>query len=404
MLKVRNVSKYALITLLPAFCSYLHGADIVFSNLHAFPKGGALGGQPHGLVEGKDGDLYGTTELARSPAKGTVFRATTGGQLVWSRAFDGTDGEAPQAELVQNHDGNFYGTTAYGGVAGLGTAFKLSAKGELVWSVAFDGENGAYPTAGLTQGQGENLYGTSSAGGACLAGTIFHIQQAKGRLTTLYTFNGLTDGVQPEAGLLCTRDGDLYGSTAYTATNSIPDFRSGFGTLYKLDRHGAFSTVHVFGTVTSSPGHSLDGAHPLAKLIQTADGNIYGTTPRGGQYDFGTVFRLGTDGSFTTIYSFSGHKDGAWPLAPLLLASDGNLYGTTQLYDADSFRYGYGTVFRITPDGAFETLVWFNGPNGAFPEAGLIQATDGNLYGTTAGGFYSPGTIFRLSIPTGPAF
>jgi uncharacterized repeat protein (TIGR03803 family) len=123
------------------------------------------------------------------------------------------------------------------------------------------------------------------------------------------------------------------------------------------------------------------------------DGYLYGTTVWGGAIGYGTVFRLG--GTLTTLHSLS-FDDGAQPMASLVLATDGSLYGTT--WDGGAPHYGYGTVFKITPSGTFTKLYSFgNGDDGSRPWAALIQATDGNLYGTTSDGGYGSGTVFAIT-------
>jgi len=132
-------------------------------------------------------------------------------------------------------------------------------------------------------------------------------------------------------------------------------------------------------------------------LVQGGDGNLWGTTEEGGASNAGTVFKITLTGTLTTIYSFcsqSGCTDGAYPLAALVQATDGNFYGTTSSYFGD----GYGTVFQITPSGTLTTLHSFSGTDGATPWAGLIQGTDGNLYGTTlSGGANGDGTAFCVT-------
>jgi uncharacterized repeat protein (TIGR03803 family) len=156
--------------------------------------------------------------------------------------------------------------------------------------------------------------------------------------------------------------------------------------------------MSALGAVT--PVYSFtgpDGSSPYAAVIQARDGNLYGTTAYGGLYGNGTVFRITTNGIRTTLYSFGGGSDGSFPYAGLIQASDGSLYGTTA-YGGD---YGDGTVFQITTNGALTTLAWFDGYNGANPDAALIQSADGSLYGTTQyGGPNDNGVIFRVWVPS----
>jgi uncharacterized repeat protein (TIGR03803 family) len=145
---------------------------------------------------------------------------------------------------------------------------------------------------------------------------------------------------------------------------------------------------------------STDGAGPEAALIQATDGNFYGTTSGGGVHASGTVFKITPAGKLTTLYSFCSQTncpDGANPIAGLIQATDGNFYGTATQGGAN----GGGTLFKITPTGKLTTLHTFDGTDGFNPEATLVLATDGNLYGTTCcGGVDGDGTIFKIT-PSG---
>ena len=165
---------------------------------------------------------------------------------------------------------------------------------------------------------------------------------------------------------------------------------SSSGTVFKITTNGTFTTLYSFYG-------SSDGGFPYAGVIQAADGNFYGTTGDDGQLGNGTVFKITTNGILTTLHSFAGGSDGSFPSAGLIQASDGNLYGTT----AYGGTYNDGTVFQITTNGALTTLISFNGTNGANPQAALVEGTDDNLYGTTQnGGPMDYGVIFRLTVPS----
>ena len=186
----------------------------------------------------------------------------------------------------------------------------------------------------------------------------------------------------PYSGLLQAGDGNFYGTTYSGGTNS-------YGTVYKLTTSGNLTTLHSFS-------YTATGAYPYAGLTLASDGYLYGTTYNGGAYDNGTVFRITTGGVLTTLYAFSGGANGSNPRGELIQLSDGNLYGTTYQGGAS----GYGTVFRITTAGSLTTLHSFGyTATGANPYAGLVQAGDGNLYGTThSGGVNGGGTVFKLTL------
>src|ERR1019366_4074807 len=209
-------------------------------------------------------------------------------------------------------------------------------------------------------------------------------------LTTLYTFcsqSGCTDGANPYAELVQATNGDLYGTTQGGGTNL------GYGTVFKITPGGTLTTLYSFCSQTNC----TDGARPYAGLVQAANGNFYGTTYSGGTNGGGTVFKITPGGTLTTLYSFCSQTnctDGEDPTAGLVQATNGDLYGTAQEGGAN----GYGTVFKITPTGTLTTLHRFNGTDGATPYAGLVQAADGDFYGTTGGsGINNDGTVFRIT-------
>lgn len=365
-----------------------------------------------------------------------ALHARAGVTLTSLVSFNQTNGAFPSAGLVQAKDGNFYGTTASGGPGGYGTVFQMTSSGTFTNLISFNSTNGAGSRAGLVQGADGSFYGTTYNGGSNNAGIIFQLTTS-GALTTLVTlaFGGST-GAYPIAGLIQGQDGNFYGTTAFGGTNgygtafqlltnqtltTLVSFNisgnagaspyaglvqandgslygttyqggtNGYGTIFKLTTNGTFTSLYSF-TGTN------DGAKPYAGLIQGPDGNFYGTTFNGGANGYGTVFELATNGTLTTLVSF-GNTNGANPQAALLLASDGNFYGTTAFGGTN----GYGTVFKLTTNGTLTTLISFDDTNGASPEAGLIQGADGNFYGTTTfGGTNGYGTVFRLSVIVPP--
>jgi uncharacterized repeat protein (TIGR03803 family) len=353
-----------------------------------------------GLVQGTNGMFYGTTseggpENANCDqgSCGTVFSMTASGALTTLHNFDGIDGYGASG-LIQGTNGMFYGTTSRGGVYDDGTVFSITANGTLTTLHSFDETDGRYPLAGLVEGTNGMFYGTTSEGGAYGYGTVFKITPS-GTLTTLYSFcpEGLpcTDGALPVAGLALGTNGTFYGTT-YSGGTSTGCF-GGCGTVFKITTSGTLTTLHSFD--------GIDGNCPLG-LVQGTNGMFYGTTSEGGVYGAytdGTVFSITANGTLTTLHSFDG-TDGANPDAGPVQATDGNLYGTT----ASGALYGYGTVFKITTRGTLTTLHQFqNSPDGAEPSAGLFQGTNGKLYGTTdIGGANGDGTVFSLSVGLGP--
>jgi uncharacterized repeat protein (TIGR03803 family) len=335
------------------------------------------------LVQGSDGNFYGTTECGGAGRDGAVFQVTTNGTLETLISYNGTNGSHPVATLAQGSDGNFYGTTEYGGTNGnYGTAFQMTSAGLLTTLVSFNGTNGSYPAGGLVQGSDGNFYGTTESGGANSIGTVFEMTSV-GVLTTLVSFNK-TDGAGPLAGLVQGTNGNFYGTT-------VGGGASGAGTVFKMTSTGALTTLVSF---TGANGYT-----PSAGLVQATNGNFYGATAWGGNlslnagYGFGTVFRMTPVGVLTTLLDFNG-TNGGYCVGGLVQGSDGNFYGTTEGGGAG----GGGTVFKMTAAGALTTLVSFNGTNGSGPAAGLVQGSDGNFYGTTEyGGAGARGTVFQMT-------
>jgi uncharacterized repeat protein (TIGR03803 family) len=214
-------------------------------------------------------------------------------------------------------------------------------------------------------------------------------------LSGTFTTVGSTGGLEPSAGLIQGTEGNFYGTTAHGGANTC-FLRAGYhvscGTVFKITPTGTATTLASF---------SQAGFYSLSPLTQAIDGNFYGTTSEGGgttDPGAGTVFKINPSGTLTVLHTFVG-ADGQAPLGALVQGSDGNFYGTTSFGGGNS---GYaGTVFKLTPSGTFTTLHSFGSGDGAEPRAALIQATDGNFYGTTSGaGFGLDGTIFKIT-PSG---
>jgi uncharacterized repeat protein (TIGR03803 family) len=311
--------------------------------------------------------------------------------------FGNADGANPLGGLVLNTDGNLYGTTTYGGIYSDGSVFRITPTGALTLMYSFCPQKGcaqgSNPYAGLVPAVNSSLlYGTSASGGANGLGSIFTVS-ATGQLTTLFSFTALS-GHQPYAGLIQASDGNFYGTTHLGGTQTD-------GAVIKITPTGTLTTLYSFCSVPNC----TDGKWPWAGLVQASDGNLYGTTNEGGAYGAGTVYQITTSGALTTIYSFcasAGCPDGAYSENALVQGTDGNLYGTTQNGGGFGGNQGAGTVYQLTLGGTLTTLHSFCAqagcPDGTFPRAGLIQATDGNLYGTTVnGGVGGGGTLFQVT-------
>jgi uncharacterized repeat protein (TIGR03803 family) len=318
----------------------------------------------------------------------------------------GADGNGPNG-LTQATNGDFYGTTFGSGAYGYGTVFKITPAGKLTTLYSFCSENsptacadGANSEAGLIQASNGDFYGVTNAGGATYWGTVLKITPS-GAFTTLYSFcsqTNCTDGGQPLGGLIQPIDGELYGATQAGGASDE-------GTVFKMTPSGTPETLYSFCSQTKC------SQIPDATPIQATNGDFYGTTADGGgASEDGTVLKMTPGGAVTTLYSFCSQTncaDGSRPIGGLVQATNGDFYGTTYYGGASSA----GTVFKITPGGTLTTLHSFCYPvsptcaDGGFPTAGVIQATNGDFYGTTIG--YADiddgyGTVFRLSEGLGP--
>jgi len=346
------------------------------------------------LIQGTDGALYGTTSQGGDNNYGIVFKLSTDGTSFTSlHAFvgGGDDGANPYAGLVQGRDGALYGTTLYGGSSGCGMVFKLSTNGSgftplYSFPPAPIGD-GKICQAGLVQGTDDALYGTASLGGTYGFGTVFKLSTDGTGYTTLHNFAG-GDGARPYTGLVQGSDGALYGTT-------LNGGASGYGTVFKVSPNGTgYSVLYSFA------GPFGDGENPLGALLQGRDGALYGTTSGGGASGYGTVFKLTTNGTgYIILHSFIPNGDGHDPRAALVQGADGCLYGTA----VGGGTQDRGTVFKLNTDGTgYTTLYKFTGSggDGLRPRAGLVQGSDRILYGTTyGGGTNGNGTLYRLLVP-----
>ena len=369
-----------------------------FTTLMTFDS--STGGQPdRPFVQGIDGNLFGETSFGPGNYDmGTVFTMTSTGTLTTLHTFfpHGPNGDSPSG-LVLANNGAFYGTSYYGGANGVGTIFRITSTGTLALLHTFDTTDGAYPSGPLIQGTDGNFYGTTSNGGINSSGTVFKITPS-GTLTTIYKFCSLTncaDGDLPFGPLVQGTDGNFYGTTQGRGAHLD-------GTIFKITPSGTLTTLHNFCSETNC----ADGFISYG-LVQASDGNFYGTTESGTQGpNAGTVFKITSDGTFTTLYTFTCSAtcpNGSGPVGTLIQATDGNLYGVTLNGGSGVSCISCGTVYQITPAGALTTLHSFDDSDGEFPEAGLLQATDGNFYGSTfQGGANGSGTIFSLSTGLGP--
>ena len=335
--------------------------------------------------------LLGLTMAAAQAADAVVVEPEAVADFRVVYEFDGTNGGTPYTALGNGPDRAMYGTTWNFGPVGGGTVFRLGQAGKVTTVAAFGYNGSAGPTGPVLFAPDGNFYGVGDAGSQVLAGNLFRVTPA-GVVQYIHTFpaNGDATGSNPSPGLVLGVDGALYGTT-------LGGGAAGGGVVFRITLAGDYSVVHSFA--------GTDGAVPRARLTVGADGLFYGTTQGGGSAGQGTVFKMDLQGNVTTLHSFAGGSlDGAQPLGPVTVAQDGRLYGTTSSGGAN----GMGTVYRIGHQGHEHVLHSFaaDGVDGTQPWSGLLQASNGRFYGTTATGGPLPsvcnggwgcGTIYEIT-------
>ncbi len=345
-----------------------------YTDIHNFDGSkGASPSSPQLLVQGRDGNLYGTTPYGGNNS-GVVFKITPDGALTIIYNFDGPNGERPDAGLTMGTDGNFYGTTLYGGTHNVGTIFQVTPAGVHTLLYSFTGgSDGEYPYATPTLGADGNLYGVTQSA------TAYKITPS-GKFTLL--------GSIPErsfAPLVLANDGNFYGTTQRGGSTNA-------GTVFKMTPAGKVSIVYNFDTT--------HGAAPWGGVVQGADGNLYGTTTAGGSVSGGVVFRVTRSGSLKVLHNFPTNdpNDGNNPVAGVVTATDGNIYGVTFAGGIN----GLGVYYEVSAAGKYSVLYNFDKPNGSEPSATAMQHTNSAIYGLTgAGGSLGDGVVYSLGLNTG---
>jgi uncharacterized repeat protein (TIGR03803 family) len=332
--------------------------------------------------------------------------------------FNGTGGAYPYSGVTEGPDGSFYGTTYLGGsnlvgtpVRGsnsYGTVFKMTTNGAFAWQLSFSNTNGpvlgAYPDGMLALGPDGAFYGTTFLGGSNGSGTVFKVT-TNGLLTSLYSFAPLpgtrsftqinTDspatnatGGEPASALRLGPDGNFYSTTVYGGSNGV-------GTVFRVTTNGTLTSLFSFGPSTNLVATNLNGSRPIIGLTLGADGNFYGATAYGGSGGEGTVFKVTTNGTFTPLAYFDPlvtnadqvtNATGATPTGKLTEGTDGIFYGTTIV----GGNGGYGTIFKVTTNGNLTPLFSFAPlvADGYVGTNATGASSDGGLTLGTDGNFY----------------
>jgi uncharacterized repeat protein (TIGR03803 family) len=353
-------------------------------------SGDPLYPQYQGLIaQGRDGSLYSTTPYGGTSNYGTVFKITPAGKLTVLYSFAGSD-VSVDSGLTLGTDGNFYGTTIYGG-NDYGTVFKITPDGELTTLYEFTGQNqDAYPHAPPIQAADGNLYGTAAGDFYGNGGEVYKMSSSGGKVT-LFEFDH-SQGAAAADPLVQGTDGSFYATTNGGGNNDNCG-STGCGVVFKITASGHVTVLHDFDYKFN------DGIYPVAALIEASDGSFYGTVPQGGAgYGYGTAFKITSSGKFTLLHVFNGDSDGRFPTSALVQATDGNFYGTT--WQGGSAKGG--VIYRVTPEGKFSVLYNFDGTTNLYPLVTLVEHTNGKFYGETYGYPYNYGTFFSLDLGLGP--
>ncbi len=349
------------------------GTFTVLRNLSAATDGQG----PYGsLLQGTDGNFYGMTASSGANSGGTIFKITLAGAFTVLHALQTTtEGGSARGSLVTGTDGNYYGMTYTGGINFSGTLFKITPSGAFTLLSQFNGAaQGNAPYETLLKGKDSAYYGTASSGGAYNYGTIFKI--CGGIVTILHSFNSSVDGAAPKGSLIQATDNNLYGTTTTGGS-------SGSGTIFKITSGGVF-------TVLKNLSSTADGYNPQGSLLQASDGNFYGMNSGGGTGGAGTIFKITPAGVYTVLRHLTGTTDGSNPEGNLVQGIDSGFYGMT---------YSSARIFKITTAGVFTVLhTLVSATEGSYPAGSLMFGTDGKLYGTASGGgTNNAGTIFKVT-------
>jgi uncharacterized repeat protein (TIGR03803 family) len=298
--------------------------------------------------------------------------------------------------MAKGDDGSLYGITDAGGAFGSGTVFRIAADGTVTTIASFDADLGVPSIgSGLLRASDGAFYGTTENGGASFEGAIFRVTP-DGTVSVWAELNSTDVGATPGGRLIEGRDGYIYGTALFG-----PGF--GPGVVFRVAQAWGSTGTGVIEPYAVFNADETAGTFPSSGVTEGPDG-FYGAAEAGGAFGHGTIFRA-TSGDVSAVHSFSS-TDGSQPASPLLLASDGNLYGTTMAGGATAIdgNPGAGTLFQLALDGSntLTTVVSFDGVNGEFPyQQGVVEAGD-YLFGTTqVGGEFAWGALYRWSKVTG---
>jgi uncharacterized repeat protein (TIGR03803 family) len=308
---------------------------------------------------------------------------------------------APFAGLTANGTA-LYGTTETGGSSCCGTIFRISGDGVETGIYNFTGGTGqGFPAGTMIRDSVGNLYGTAQHGEVSGAGSVFKLTP-DGHLHTLYQFKNGADGGYPLSSLVLDAEGNLYG-TASSGGNLNCYFGAGCGVVFKIDPNGVETVLYAFDAIAQ-------GQFPSSSLLRDGAGNLYGTTPTGGDtscnalFGCGVIFKIAPSGQQQILHTFRGGTDGSFPETGLTPDGHGGAYGTTSEGGGNGcFGIGCGIIYHLGATGYRVVYSFLGSPSdGSYPVANLIMDSTGALYGTTEYGGNSScdpfgcGTVFKL--------
>jgi uncharacterized repeat protein (TIGR03803 family) len=347
------------------------------------------------LLLANDGNIYFVSTIGGA-GRGSIGKLTPDGTLSTLYTIPAEDDVPvrPQGSLIQANDGHLYGTSFIGGAEGAGTIFRVTLAGQftLLRSMGATATDASLPYTGLVQGPDGMLYGTTLYGGNNNKGTIYRIGLDGTSFSIVHHFNE-SDGENPEGALIVGQNGELYGTTMMGGSSDR-------GTVYRISTAGVYTLLYSFPSLSAfgslGTATNATGANPRAGLLLAADGNYYGTTYQGGPDGMGTVFRMTPAGDVSVFHSFKGpSRDGGFPLSSVAQDAQGNFYGTSQ----NGGPFDVGSAWRISATGEFSLLHGFvdSSIDGSNPHATLLPA-NGAIYGASFNSTSGEGTVFKLDL------
>ena len=371
MLRVLPAAAFVALIAAMTFAGAQPALAQTYTVLHDF-TGGVDGAFPHQVIQGSDGNFYGTSTWGGANGQGNIYKMDPSGAFTVLYSFPGgAGGTEPEGTVFRDSNGDLYGTTREGGNphCRCGIFFKLDTNNVLTVLHTFTrgadgkGANGEFPSNNLVSVNGA-LYGTTEAGGSNGWGVLYKITKT-GHYTVVQNFP-IYGNTGSQADLIRDSAGNIYGESG--------------NAIFKLDTAGNFSTIYSFA------GGVNDGDGPVGRLLVNASGTITGASEFGaGGTHTGLIYRLETDGTVKALHQFSGGSGGYSPETGLIDVG-GVLYGTAAFGGDLSCIFfngeeGCGLFYQIDRTGKYSVIHRFAGPEGAWPQDELTKGNDGSVYG-----------------------